>query len=291
MNCKLFNRILCVAVAAATCAVAVASPSGDRKRGKNRKQRVAVVVDGTTSDATSTEAVMREVTVTDARAQLAGTWVVTDVRRKPLKAGLRTRLDFDIKNGRLTGELACNLVNARLKTNNASITFSDVVTTHHSCDDAASEQSIVKALNESRTLRMETNGRVTVLHTLSSHGSTVLSLRRVDLAAIDGAWQLLSLRGENVPAGSVRMVLDATAAMFHAVGDHIINGVTRVDAATDHSLQFEDLHTTDDDIELSPVESQLTLALEEVTGYDVDRQGVMSLHDEEGRVVATLKRL
>ena len=44
-------------------------------------------------------------------------------------------------------------------------------------------------------------------------------------------------------------------------------------------------------MELSTTESQLMLALEEVTDYAIDGQGVMSLRDEEGRVVATLKRL
>lgn len=277
-------------MAAAASLAAVASPTGDRKHRKDKQHRVAVVVDEkpVAKKSAASSSPMRDVSLTDARTQLSGTWVVTEVRRKPLKGGLHVRLDIDMKTGRVAGDMGCNLVNARIKVAGTQVTFSDVVTTHHSCADASSEQAVVKAFGDSHSLRLETNGRVTMLHTVSSHGSTVLSLRRVDLATIDGVWQLTSLYGESV--SGMRMVLDATAEMFHAEDAHIINGVTRVDAAVVRSLQFEDLHATDEDVELTDTEQRLMLALEEVTGYDIDHQGVMSLHDEEDHVVATLRR-
>lgn len=288
------NRIILrIIVALLMGASLSATAAPDRKPKKDRRERVSVVIDDNQSGKqTHAAAAMREVPLTNAASQLRGRWTVTDVRRKPLKNGARVTMELDPSSGLLIGDMGCNRVNAQMKVTGTKVTFNNVVTTHHSCADASMEQSIVKALGDSHSLRLETNGIVTMLHTVSSHGSNVLSLRRVELADIDGMWQLVSLYGEAVePAASTRMVLDATAGLFHARGQNIINGVTRVDAARERSLQFEDLHATTDDVELSTTESRLMLALEEVTDYAIDGQGVMSLRDEEGRVVATLKRL
>lgn len=234
----------------------------------------------------------RDISITNPAQQLSGEWEIQEVRRKRVMTADRAYLQFDFNNARVYGSSGCNFINGSIINNNSiAISFKNLTTTHHSCVTASAEQAILKALHDTHSMRADTDGHITNLYFVSSHGSTILSMRRTDLAALDGAWQVHMIDSLRVTDDNIRVVIDATQGEFHADATNVINGNTRIDYNVPASIQFENLHPTDDNVVLTATESQLMLALEETAVYNLGAGGELQLIDINGVSRVTLQRI
>ncbi len=268
------------------CILAMALTAGAASPDRNKK-RVALTADD--SPTVKQEAVIHDIAITDAAGQLDGRWEILEVRRKSLITATPAYLQLDFAGGRLYGNTGCNIINARLSNTTNNIAVSEIATTHHSCVTAQAEQSVIKALGDARSMRADTDGLTTHLYFISAHGSTVLAMRRTDLAALDGAWQVSKLDSIDIAPNAIRVIIDATEGAFLARSTNIVNGITRFDPEVACSVQFENLHTADERTLLTAPEAQLLLALEETATYSITVNRELHLVDTEGitRVILT----
>ena len=127
---------------------------------------------------------------------------------------------------------------------------------------------------------------------MNAKGTVVLVLKRHNLDAMNGAWQVKEINSENVVELNMRLVIDAVMQTIHGnSGCNIINGIITLDPTKDMAIQFEDLHSTENDCEDIDNETALLLALERSESCKRINNNEMALLDNKGNIVIVLQRI
>lgn len=105
----------------------------------------------------------------------SGTLYVKTIYGKSIPNAVNPSLVIDIENSSVHGEVGCNTMNGKVITNsaNSSIKFSNLITTRMTCPYIETEQTIIKALNETTSY---TTSQENTINFLNSTGATIMSL-------------------------------------------------------------------------------------------------------------------
>lgn len=117
-----------------------------------------------------------EVTLND----FAGHWTVIEAMSQAIPEGMENTpfLEFDVQAQRLHGNAGCNIINGGYKAdeaNAASISFPQVISTMMACPDMKVEQSILEALNSTKSFGKLANGNIGFY---DAEGTLVLVLKK-----------------------------------------------------------------------------------------------------------------
>ena len=272
-------------------AMLMAPATMDARKKKDKKfNKKSVDVEQVVADV---EQPMREIAVTDPAKQLYGEWDIVSIRKKKVYTLERAYVYLDFAGGnKVYGNNGCNTINGSFQLSGNNLTFGDFITTNNSCSNVTSEKTIMHALADVRRFTLETQYNAQYLNLMNAKGTVVLVLKRHNLDAMNGAWQVKEINSENVVELNMRLVIDAVMQTIHGnSGCNIINGIITLDPTKDMAIQFEDLHSTENDCEDIDNETALLLALERSESCKRINNNEMALLDNKGNIVIVLQRI
>ena len=274
-------------------AMLLAPASMDARKKKDKKlEKHGVTVENVIADI---DQPMREVAVTDPAKQLYGEWDIVMLRNKKKVYTIeRAYLYLDFANGnKVYGNNGCNTINGTFQLSGNNLKFNDFISTSESCHNVTNEKTIMHALADTRRFTLETQYNAQYMNLMNTKGNVVLVLKRHNLDAMNGAWLIKEIDGENVSDLNMRVVVDAEMQTIHGnTGCNIINGIITLDPTKDMAIQFEDLHSGDnDECEEIDSETDLLLALESTESCKRINQHEMALLDNKGKIVIVLQRI
>lgn len=273
-------------------AVLLAPASMDARKKKEKKMnKRSVEVENVIADV---EQPMRNVTITNPAQQLYGEWDIIELRNnKKVYTIERAYLYLDFAGGnKVYGNNGCNTINGTFQLSGENLKFSDFISTENSCHNVTSEKTIMHALADVRRFNVQSQYNAQYMNLMNSKGNIVMVLKRHNLDAMNGAWLVKEIDGENVSELNMRLVIDAVMQTIHGdTGCNIINGIISLDPTKDMAIQFEDLHSDDHDCETIENETALLLALENTVSCKRINQQEMALLDNKGTIVIMLQRI
>ena len=270
-------------------AMLLAPATMDARKKKDKKlDKRSVEIENATADV---DQPMREVVVTNPAAQLYGEWDIIMMRnKKKVYTMNRAYLYLDFAGGNKV--YGCNTINGSFQLSGNNLKFNDFIMTEESCHNVTNEKTIMHALADTRRYTLESQYNAQYLSLLNSKGNVILVLKRHNLDAMNGAWLVKEITGENVSELNMRVVIDAVEQTIHGdTGCNIINGIITLDPTKDMAIQFEDLHSDEHMCERIDYETELLLALESTESCKRINQYEMALLDNKGNIVIVLQRI
>lgn len=266
--------------------LAPASAMARKKKKKYEKKEVQI------EQTIVAEQTPSPVTITNPAKQLYGEWDIESIRKKPVSTRERAYLYLDFNAHKVYGNNGCNSLNGTFKQSGNDISFKDMITTSESCHNSTSEKTVMKTLSEVQHYSLSILYQVEFLNLLNSKGQVLMTLRRQNLDALNGAWVVKEVAGENVVEKNVRVVVDAVMRTIHGnTGCNIINGIITIDPTKDFAIQFEDLHSTGHECENIETETAILVALEQAESCKRINDNEMALLDGKGHIVLVLSHI
>ena len=270
--------------------LAPASMDARKKKDKKMSKR-GVEVENVVADV---EQPLQDVAITNAAKQLYGEWDIIELRsNKKVYTLDRAYLYLDFAGGnKVYGNNGCNTINGTFQLSGDNLKFNDFITTSQSCHNVTSEKTIMHALADARRYKVQSRYNAQYMTLMNSKGNVVLVLKRHNLDAMNGAWLVKEIDNESVVDLNMRLVIDAVMQTIHGdTGCNIINGIITLDPTKDMAIQFEDLHSFDNDCETIDNETALLLALEKTVSCKRINDLEMALLDNMGNIVIKLQRI
>jgi heat shock protein HslJ len=236
---------------------------------------------------------MQEVTITNPAQQLYGEWDIVTMRKKKVYSLERAYLYLDFKGGnKVYGNNGCNTINGTFQLSGNNIKFGEFISTGESCRNVTNEKTIMHTLADVRRYTLQTQYNAQYMNLMNSKGAVIMVLKRHNLDAMNGPWLVKEINSENVSEKNMRLVIDALMQTIHGdTGCNIINGIITLDPTKDMAIQFEDLHSTENDCEDIDYETALLLALETTVSCKRINPYEMALLDSKGTIVLMLQRI
>lgn len=236
---------------------------------------------------------MQEVTITNPAQQLYGEWDIVTMRKKKVYSLERAYLYLDFKGGnKVYGNNGCNTINGTFQLSGNNIKFGEFISTGESCRNVTNEKTIMHTLADVRRYTLQTQYNAQYMNLMNSKGAVIMVLKRHNLDAMNGPWLVKEINSENVSEKNMRLVIDALLQTIHGdTGCNIINGIITLDPTKDMAIQFEDLHSTENDCEDIDYETALLLALETTVSCKRINPYEMALLDSKGTIVLMLQRI
>lgn len=236
---------------------------------------------------------MQEVTITNPAQQLYGEWDIVTMRKKKVYSLERAYLYLDFKGGnKVYGNNGCNTINGTFQLSGNNIKFGEFISTGESCRNVTNEKTIMHTLADVRRYTLQTQYNAQYMNLMNSKGAVIMVLKRHNLDAMNGPWLVKEINSENVSEKNMRLVIDALLQTIHGdTGCNIINGIITLDPTKDMAIQFEDLHSTENDCEEIDYETALLLALETTVSCKRINPYEMALLDSKGAIVLMLQRI
>ena len=272
-------------------AMLLAPATMDARKKKDKKlEKRGVTVENVVADV---EQPMREVAITDPAKQLYGEWDIVTLRKKKVYTLERAYLYLDFAGGnKVYGNNGCNTINGKFQLSGNNLKFEDFISSGESCRNVTNEKTIMHALADVRRFTLETQYNAQYMNLMNSKGVVIMVLKRHNLDALNGAWLIKELNSEKVDELNMRVVIDAVMQTIHGdTGCNIINGIITLDPTKDMAIQFEDMHSTENECEQIDYETALLLALETTESCKRINQQEMALLDNKGKIVIMLERI
>ena len=272
-------------------AMLLAPATMDARKKKDKKlEKRGVTVENVVADV---EQPMREVAITDPAKQLYGEWDIVTLRKKKVYTLERAYLYLDFAGGnKVYGNNGCNTINGRFQLSGNNLKFEDFISSGESCRNVTNEKTIMHALADVRRFTLETQYNAQYMNLMNSKGVVIMVLKRHNLDALNGAWLIKELNSEKVDELNMRVVIDAVMQTIHGdTGCNIINGIITLDPTKDMAIQFEDMHSSENECEQIDYETALLLALETTESCKRINQQEMALLDNKGKIVIMLERI
>lgn len=230
---------------------------------------------------------------------LLGEWSITEVEGKTVTVNGENHPKITLAQApgqndvlRVIGYNGCNYLNGdwRLK-GQAIVPMGEFITSLRACPDAPYEQDVNIALNSVASYSTVDADNIILK---ASDGRAVMKLRARNLSFLNGAWKVVRINGQDVPASAdVRIVLDIEEGRIHGhAGCNVVNGQLLVNLDKGNALEFKNLVTTRMTCPDIATEQQFLLALEEAdTATRGENASTALLKDNQGKTVITLSRL
>lgn len=257
-----------------------------QKKTKYYKRKVVV------EQATVTPEQPKDTPITDVASQLEGEWIMLSMHGKPITTRDRAYIYLDFRNHEFYGNNGCNFINGTFSASAKSILFKDIITTYETCHNATPERNIMRAFNNTTAIKLQSLYNMDYLILLNSKGNELITLKRLGLDLLDGAWTVKELNGTNIAAQNIRAVIDTDQRTIHAsTGCNLINGIITIDPAKDLAIQFEDLKSSHNQCPQIDTETELLIALEQTESFKKINTHEMALLNKNGKIVVVLHTL
>lgn len=234
------------------------------------------------------------VVTTEINKDIDGEWTIKTLKGKEISTRERAFLYFSVKDSMFYGNGGCNAINGAIHAKGGKkITLDNIITTMMECHNATSERTLLKALTEVSSYKIETKkDGIRYMTLLNAKGSEVMCLKNHDIDFLNGAWTASMLSGESVTNHNVRIVIDVQEMRVHGnSGCNIINGTLFIDPNVDWGVEFQQLISTRRMCPDIHIETALLVALEETQTCKKINDNEIGLYDADGKKVAQLKRL
>lgn len=228
----------------------------------------------------------------DLASQLYGEWNFVTVGGRDISTSERAFINFDFEQNRLYGCSGCNIINADFEASTTGLSFHNIITTMMECDNATSERTVMKALEQTASYKLYRKDGSAYLCLLNSSGNALTTLRRQNLDFLNGAWTVKEINGTPTLNGDVRLVIDIDQLKIHGnTGCNIVNGVIYIDTDKEHAIQFQQLISTMKSCPDMSLETELLVALEETSYCKEVSETDVQLINRNGEVMVVLTRL
>lgn len=240
-----------------------------------------------------TEETSESANVSATAKALAGEWIIIDVFSRPIETEDRPYITIDASNSMFYGSNGCNIINGTVDGDGVTtIALDNLLSTMRECQDAPYQYEINTAIPQVRFYSVVRRGQESYLTLCNSNNQPVMTLRKCNLDYLNGAWTPVSINGEPVEPGKITMSIDLPELRVHGnAGCNIINGELYVDHDKPNSLQFGQMATTRMTCPDIQLEMNFLLTLEGVESCACIDADNVTLYDEAGEPVMTLRRI
>ena len=226
---------------------------------------------------------------------LNGEWAIEKVNGKRLVSvdDDMPYLIFNTKQNLIYASDGHNTVNAFYTFNAGhsanAVKFSNVVASHN--NDASSTKALVNALNNTNAYSYE-EGEFPTLH-LYKGDSEMLTLRKLGLSVLDGAWKVKAVRNNTIEKeDEIQLVIDTTdGRVYGNTGFNIFRGTIWIDTSKPRAIQFQNINASENETDNQRNETQLLVALEEVESIKNVKGNTVTLLDGTGKPAIVLERI
>lgn len=229
------------------------------------------------------------------RGEVSGYWVISEVAGKKAVGEEPPYLKFDKDSQRVYGNNGCNTLNASYKVNPAdsTLSFDKMITTMRACGTPGlSEIDINVAMANTARYTWSHEDNIYTITLESAAQQPLMALVRQSYEFLNGTWTVASLGGKAVNNDDIKLVIDVEEQKIHGnTGCNILNGTLITDMLEPGAITFTNMATTRmmcPDIEF---ETELLVALEEVTEARPATANTVNMLDAHGNVILTLKRI
>lgn len=235
-------------------------------------------------------------------AELEGEWAVVSVGGKNVAVNgddypnISFVIDKDMP-GALTviGFNGCNYINGSYFVDGTTLSKGgEFISTMKACADAPYETEINRALDAAVSYGINRSAAGCTMALTNSAGTTVMTLRKHDIAFLNGAWKVDKINGSPVPASAdVQIVIDLDQKSIHGnTGCNVLNGGLILTLDKENGIEFKDLATTRMACPDLATEQAFLLALENVVSAARDGSDNNAvLKDADGNAVIALSRI
>lgn len=236
-------------------------------------------------------------TSTAADRSLSGHWYIKSVGSIELR-GIDDEewpfIEFVPAEARFYGQDGCNIINGSYRVNSGNaLELSHLASTRKLCQGDSLAYPIATALNKTAgfTMAPQADGS-SLLNLVDSAQKTVMTLRKSDIDFLNGVWQVKAIDGKEINVEQARLVFDVAANTLSGnTGCNRLRGELLRNPRVSAALQLTNLVTTRMTCPDIQTESQLLIALEEVTTVKKKNDSTVELLDENRHPVVTLHRL
>ncbi len=203
-------------------------------------------------------------------------------------------IEFVPTEARFYGMDGCNIINGSYRVDGGnSLRLSNLASTRKLCEADTLAYPIAQALGQTAgfTVANAADG-TSLLNLVDASQKTVMTLRKSDIDFLNGAWQVKAVNGKPINLEQARLVfdVDANTVSGNAGCNRLMGDISR-NPRVSAALQLTNLVTTRMTCPDIQTESQLLIALEEVTTAKRKNDSTVELLDAAGRSVVTLHRL
>lgn len=212
-------------------------------------------------------------------AQTAKEWEVLKIGNEQLVPGPTTPY-IGFEKDQIYGYTGCNRINGGIEIKGKNIQAKQIATTMRLCPNAQYEQPFLKALNEAENIRECAEG----FELTDAAGSVVLTFapRTLDLEALAGQWNLVSLNGEAIQPGEEMpfIIFDINEKRFSGfTGCNRLSATLNLDELKQCKAKFDNVAMTRKLCENHKMESDFVEVLNDATTIRI-AEGQLYIYSE-----------
>lgn len=225
--------------------------------------------------------------------QLRGQWTIVRVgkRNVPFEDDM-PYIIFDEAQWRFYANNGCNTLNGTFLYNGeSSVSFSSVLSTQMLCHDAVFETEINGVLRDDVTVnvKIEQKGLETYAVLSNAKGTPLLTLRRHNLEAINGQWDVTEIAGEKTKDAGINIFFDIPELKVHGnSGCNYFNGTIEIDPYVSSSISFRNMAVTMRACPNLDLETKFLVSLEQVARVQINNAKHITLLDAKGKKIVEL---
>lgn len=223
-----------------------------------------------------------------------GDWAIETVYGKSAVGETAPYLKFVPSERRIYGDNGCNTINASYNYNpqDSTISFDHIATTMRMCGmEGLTDYEINTALGATKFYSWEVDGHDYFLTFFDERGGEVMRLMHQNFDFLNGTWAVRKIGDKQINDPDMKMVIDVDEGKLHGnTGCNIMNGALAIDMDQPNSISFSNIITTRMACPDKAHETDLLVALEEVTAARPASVNEVILFNSRHDAVLTLVR-
>lgn len=223
-----------------------------------------------------------------------GDWSIETVYGKPAVGEKAPFIKFVPSEKRMYGNNGCNVINAEYSYNaqDSTIRFNNIACTMMMCAmEGLTDYEINTALGSAKYYTWNVEESDYFLTFFDETGREVMKLLHQNFEFLNGTWKISKINGQPVSTDGLRMVIDVAEGKIHCdTGCNIMNGVLEVDMEHPNSISFSGILTTLMSCPDNRSETELIVAIEEVSSARPVSGREVELYNDRHKSVLTLIR-
>lgn len=228
------------------------------------------------------------------KGTIKGDWAIETVNEKPVVGEKAPYLKFVPTEKRVYGYNGCNYLNGPYNYNPAdsTLSFGDMASTMRLCDkEGLTDYELNLALSEVKRYTWDVKDYNYYLYFFSEDGRQVMSLMHQNFDFLNGTWLVRQIDETVVNDPEMKIVIDVDEGKIHGnTGCNLYNGAMEIDMEEANSISFSAIALTRMACPDANHETELVVALEEVSSAKPVSPSEVLLFDSTGNQVLRLTR-